>query len=110
LKDSDWKVRYSLVVLSLSIINLAYPQETDSTKTAVSRSKTHADTLITKHGVNSGIWISNIRETENLIAEDIADFAQVLPNVFPLDYGSLGQVSPLSFRGSTPAANKHLVR
>ena len=103
MKNFDWKVGCFLIVSSLSTVNFAYPQETDSTKTVVGESETpRADTLTIKPRPNSGIWVFNIRETENLIAEDIADFVQVLPNVFPLDYGSLGQVSPLSFRGSTP--------
>ncbi len=103
MKNLDWKVGYFLVVLFLFTSNFAYPQETDSTKTVVSISETpHADTLTIKPRPNSEIWVSDTREMEKLIAEDIADFVQVLPPVFPLDYGSLGQVSPLSFRGSTP--------
>ena len=103
MKNFDWKVGYFLVVSSLSTINFAYPQETDSTKTVVSVSETpQTDTLSTKPGANSAIWVSNIGETESLIAEDIADFVQILPNISPLDYGSLGQVSPFSYRGSTP--------
>ncbi|MCH8018529.1 TonB-dependent receptor [candidate division KSB1 bacterium] len=103
MKNLDWKVGYFLVVLFLFTLNFAYPQETDSTKTVVSISETpRADTLTIKPRPNSGIWVSDTREMEKLIAEDIADFVQVLPPVFPLDYGSLGQVSPLSFRGSTP--------
>ncbi len=103
MKNLDWKVGYFLVVLFLFTLNFAYPQETDSTKTVLSISETpRADTLTIKPRPISGIWVSDTREMEKLIAEDIADFAQVLPPVFPLDYGSLGQVSPFSFRGSTP--------
>ena len=103
MKNFNWQVGYFLLVLFHFTINFAYPQETDSTETVVSGAETpRADTLIIKPRPNLGIWVSDTRETEKLIAEDIADFVQVLPNIVPLDYGSLGQVSPFSFRGSTP--------
>ncbi|MFQ5675253.1 MAG: TonB-dependent receptor domain-containing protein [bacterium] len=47
-------------------------------------------------------WAIVDTETRDLIAEDIDDFTQLLPALFPVDHGSLGQLSPLSFRGSSP--------
>jgi outer membrane cobalamin receptor len=52
----------------------------------------------------TGHWQADSQATDGLIAEDAVDWMNVMPSVFPLDYGSLGQISPLTFRGSSPQA------
>jgi len=41
---------------------------------------------------------------QRLIAEDILDYRLIFPALQAFDYGSLGQVSPLSYRGTSPDA------
>jgi len=52
----------------------------------------------------AGHWQADSQATAGLIAEDAVDWMALLPSIFPLDYGSLGQFSPLTFRGSSPQA------
>ena len=48
------------------------------------------------------LWHSTLRETKELIAEDIQDFTLTLPGIQALDMGSIGQLSPLIAHGASP--------
>ncbi|MFQ5825093.1 MAG: TonB-dependent receptor domain-containing protein [bacterium] len=94
-----------LFIISFFIFwfNICISQENNSVTAKSDTSSTvKSDSLISAISPKEAHWNANAQETAVLIAEDISDFVQVLPNVFSLDLGSLGQFSPLTFRGSTP--------
>ncbi len=47
-------------------------------------------------------WQISSPEFGGVIAEDILDYLQLLPGVMSLDFGSVGQASPMVIRGMTP--------
>ena len=50
----------------------------------------------------SDVWQVQASDVDEIIAEDIVDVGQLLPGVSFLDFGSLGQASPMSARGASP--------
>lgn len=48
------------------------------------------------------LWQVGATDVEEIIAEDMVDVGQILPGISFLDFGSLGQASPMSARGTSP--------
>lgn len=105
MKSSNPKLIYFCLSLHF-FLTLAYSQEPDSSKAAVDSTTTNFEPR--KNKIRA-VWESNDERVRGLIAEDIADFSKVLPNIYSLDTGSLGQLSPLSYRGSTPQQSEILL-
>lgn len=55
------------------------------------------------------VWLSDARETDELIAEDLQDFMLAQPAVQALDFGTLGQISPLVIHGASPSESAVLL-
>ncbi|MFQ5752428.1 MAG: TonB-dependent receptor plug domain-containing protein [bacterium] len=79
------------------------PSQSDSTSTV------NSDSLKFKKEKLDMRWHANAQNTGSLIAEDIGDFTELLPNSFPLDLGSIGQFSPLTSRGTNEQEGKILL-
>lgn len=86
-----------LIVFYFLFISNIFSQTTTLTSSQLD-SSTSVDSLeksrLTK-------WSVTGLEAKRFLGEDIVDFVRLLPNVLPLDLGSLGQFSPLTFRGAT---------
>lgn len=81
----------------------SYPQGGTSVPTPSDSSAADiSDSLSSARKSNTSLWKIKADDTDELIAEDVVDYVKILPNAFSLDLGSLGQFSPLVFRGLTP--------
>ncbi|MFQ5602517.1 MAG: TonB-dependent receptor plug domain-containing protein [bacterium] len=85
----------------LILVNPLASQETRPTDSD-STSRVKLDTTRKIAADFSEPWQVHATETAELIAEDVGDYVQLFPNIQSLDLGSLGQFSPLSFRGASP--------
>jgi len=86
-----------IISLAVTLICPSLSISQDTTR-AVIQKVSASDTLT----FTDSSWVVSAVDTRSLIAEDVADFIVLLPAVSVIDYGSLGQVSPFSFRGENP--------
>ncbi len=104
-----FNIRWFLVYFLICPIEV-FPQIDDEIPT-----KKDSTTIVKSDTANLAIdkmdvfWYHNKKELGSLIAEDVGDFVKLLPEVVPMDLGSLGQFSPLSHRGATPQQGKILI-
>ncbi len=77
----------------------------DSTRVAAAPISS-PDTVKSEPFVEELAGVVSIEETRELILEDAADFLALVPSVSVIDFGSLGQFSPFSFRGENPPSGK----
>jgi outer membrane cobalamin receptor len=89
-----------LFVFYILFVSNSFPQTTPPTPARID-SSTVAD-LDSLGKSRPGKWSVNRVRAGRFLGEDIVDFVRLLPNVLPLDLGSLGQFSPVAFRGATP--------
>lgn len=103
-----WNIRFLGMTIFLLIANCCiYAQEATSSLDSTN-SATKVDSLLKQPKLPELIEPSTLAvdsaQLQEFIVEDILDQTRLLPSVTGLDYGSLGQVSPLLVRGSVPQA------
>lgn len=90
---------FAFIVLAIGLPLYVYSQDTTQVAAAPISSP---DTVKNEPFVEELAGVVSIEETRGLIVEDAADFLALVPGVSVIDFGSLGQFSPFSFRGATP--------
>jgi outer membrane cobalamin receptor len=89
---------FAFIVLAIVLPFHVYSQDT----TRVAGAEISSVDTVTSKPFAEDLERVSIEQTRELILEDAADFLALVPSVSVIDFGSLGQFSPFSFRGANP--------
>lgn len=104
---------HTLTIIALAFCLYVFPaqtvtaQEVEADIDSLSENSARVDTAanVEDEGADprrSRAWSVTSDQAAHIFTEDIVDFAAILPTIFPLDLGSVGQASSLVVRGGTP--------